>query len=139
MDDYDKLQSQLLDKYLWPNLIKIVMVFGLLFGAGIIFLASGASNKPIKADMEINVPGLVCSSCAIGIKKYFKKYTLQVDDVKFDTKKQLALVDFFQNENGTIYWLKNQEIIKLIENAGYKVTSIKRLTDNRKPNRYNKP
>ena len=72
MDDYDKLQSQLLDKYLWPNLIKIVMVFGLLFGAGIIFLASGASNKPIKADMEVEVLGLVCSSCAIGVKKYLK-------------------------------------------------------------------
>ena len=117
--------------------INIVAVLGLVFGLGLVVLAS--KSKAFEPDMEVKINGLVCSSCAIGIKKYFKKYTLQVDDVKFDTKKQLALVDFFQNENGTIYWLKNQEIIKLVENAGYKVTSLKRLTDNRKPNRYNKP
>ena len=35
-------------------------------------------------------------------------------------------------------WLKNDQIIKLVKDAGYKVTSIKRL-DNLKPNRYNKP
>ena len=61
-----------------------------------------------------------------------------VNEIKFDTAKQLALVDFFQNKNGRIYWLKNEQIIKLVKDAGYKVTSIKRL-DNLKPNRYNKP
>ena len=136
MDDYDKLQSQLLDKYLWPNLIKIIMVFGLLFGAGIIFLASGAPNKPIKPDMEINVPGLVCSSCAIGVKKYLKK-EINVKDVAFDIYKDLVLVDFVERDDRVLY-LKNDKIITLIKKAGYEVSSIKRL-HNKKPNRYNKP
>jgi|TARA_R110000824_G_scaffold107055_3_gene252978 copper chaperone CopZ len=119
--------------------IDTIAVLSLLFGLGLVVIASTSKASTFEPDMEVKINGLVCSSCAIGIKKYFKKYTLQVDDVKFDTKKQLALVDFFKNENGGIYWLKNQEIIKLVENAGYKVKSIKRLTDNRKPNRYNKP
>lgn len=119
--------------------IDTIAVLSLLFGLGLVVIASTSKASTFEPDMEVKINGLVCSSCAIGIKKYFKKYTLQVDDVKFDTKKQLALVDFFKNENGRIYWLKNQEIIKLVENAGYKVKSIKRLTDNRKPNRYNKP
>ena len=116
---------------------KIIILLGFLFGASLVFTAS-ASNV-FNSDMEVKIKGLVCSSCGIGIKRNFKKYPLQVNEVKFNTSKQIALIDFFENENGRIYWLKNQEIIKLVENAGYKVTSIKRLTDDRKPNRYNKP
>ena len=130
MDDYDKLQSQLLDKYLWPNLIKIVMVFGLLFGAGIIFLASGASNKPIKADMEVEVLGLVCSSCAIGVKKYLKK-EFNVKYVAFDIKKQLVFIDVIEKD-GKVLYLKNEHIIKLIKKAGYEVTYIKRISNQKK-------
>ena len=136
MDDYDKLQSELLNKYLWPNLIKIVMVLGLLSGAGIIFLASGAPDKPIDADMEVKVPGLVCPSCAIGIKRNLKR-EVNVKYLAFDITKELVLIDFIEIE-GVIRYLKNDRVIKLVKDAGYEVTSIKRL-DNKKPNRYNKP
>jgi len=96
---------------------------------------SGAAFEP---DMEVKIKGLVCPSCAIGIKRNFLRYTLQVNAVKFNTLKEVALVDFFENENNRIYWLKNEQIIKLVKDAGYEVTYIKRL-DNSKPNRYNKP
>jgi inorganic pyrophosphatase len=69
------------------------------------------------------------------VEKYSK---LSVNEVKFNINKQVALVDFFKNKNGRIYWLKNKEVIKLVKDAGYEVTYIKRL-DNSKPNRYNKP
>ena len=136
MDDYDKLQSQILNKYLWPNLIKLVIIFGLLFGAGLVFLAKGASDNPIDADTEIKVHGLVCPSCALGIKIFFRK-EINVKRIVFDTKKQLVLVDYVERD-GKIFYLKNDKIIALIEKAGYEVESIKRL-DNKKPNRYNKP
>ena len=112
-----------------------VIIF--LFLISIPFVNVFAANK-FEPDMEIKINGLVCASCGIGIKRNFKKYPTHVNEIKFDTAKQLALVDFFQNKNCRIYWLKNEQIIKLVKDAGYKVTSIKRL-DNLKPNRYNKP
>ena len=105
-------------------------------GMGAVFSAYSAPNKPIKADMEINVPGLVCSSCAIGVKKYLKK-EINVKYVAFDIYKNLVLVDFVERNNRVLY-LKNDKIITLIKKAGYEVSSIKRL-HNQKPNRYNKP
>tara|TARA_Y100000296_G_scaffold9866_1_gene11388 strand:- start:571 stop:903 length:333 start_codon:yes stop_codon:yes gene_type:complete len=100
-----------------------------------VLAVSGATFEP---DMEVKIKGLVCPSCAIGIKRNFLKHKPQVNAVKFDTRKQVALVDFFENENKRIYWLKNEQIIKLVKDAGYEVTYIKRL-DNSKPNRYNAP
>ena len=105
-------------------------------GMGGVFSAYSAPNKPIDADMEIMVPGLVCSSCAIGVKKYLKK-EINVKDVAFDIYKDLVLVDFVERDDRVLY-LKNDKIITLIKKAGYEVRSIKRL-DNTKPNRYNKP
>ena len=55
-----------------------------------------------------------------------------------DTKKQLLSLDFKEGKEGTVYYIKNQEVIKIVEKAGYEVNSIKILA-NRKPNRYNKP
>ena len=102
------------------------------------FLLGISTLNAFEPDMEVKINGLVCPSCAIGIKINFKKYHLQVNEVKFNINKQVALVDFFKNKNGRIYWLKNKEVIKLVKDAGYEVTYIKRL-DNSKPNRYNKP
>ena len=105
-------------------------------GMGAVFSAYSAPDKPIDADMEVKVPGLVCPSCAIGIKRNLKR-EVNVKYLAFDVTKQLVLIDFVEIE-GRIHYLKNNKIIKLVKDAGYEVLSIKRL-DNTKPNRYNKP
>ena len=53
-------------------------------------------------------------------------------------RKQVALIDLAESDSGRVYWVKNTKIIKIIKDAGYEVTSIKRLW-NKKPNRYNQP
>ena len=105
-------------------------------GMGVVFSAYSAPDKPIDDDKEVKVPGLVCPSCAIGIKRNLKR-EVNVKYLAFDVTKQLVLIDFVEIE-GRIHYLKNDKIIKLVKDAGYEVSSIKRL-DNIKPNRYNKP
>ena len=134
-EDFDKFEQQL-HIHVYRRLIKLVVVLGMLVGMGLVFMATSAPNKPIDADMEIKVRGLVCPSCAIGIKKYLKK-EINVKYVVFDIYKHLVLVDFVERD-GRVLYSKNDKLITLIEKAGYEVTSIKRL-DNNKPNRYNKP
>ena len=105
-------------------------------GMSVVFSAYSAPDKPIDPDMEVKVKGLVCPSCAIGIKKYLKR-EVNVKYVAFDTVKEVVLIDFVELK-GRIHWLRNDRIILLVKNAGYEVFSIKRL-DNIRPNRYNKP
>ena len=105
-------------------------------GIGAVFVAHSAPMKPIDADMEVNIPGLVCPSCAIGIKNYFKK-EINVKDITFDIKKELALIDFVES-NGIVQFLRNSKVIELVKKAGYEVKSIKRI-EKKTPNRYNKP
>ena len=102
-----------------------------------LLLAAVLSSQAFNHDLEIKINGLVCSSCGIGIKRGFKRQ-FNVNDVKFDVKKQLALVDLKESDAGRVYWLSNQKIIKIVKDAGYEVTSIKRISD-AKPRRYNKP
>ena len=135
MEDFDKFEQQL-HVHVYHRLAKLVAVLGFLVGMGLVFMANSAPDKPIDADMEIKVKGLVCPSCAIGIKKYLKK-EINVKYVAFDIYKHLVLVDFVERDDRVLY-LKNDKIITLIKKAGYEVTSIKRL-DNKTPNRYNKP
>lgn len=99
-----------------------------------LILATALSFQP---DLEIKINGLVCASCGIGIKRGFKK-EINVLDIKFDTKKQVALIDLTESDSGRVYWIKNNKIIQVIKDAGYEVTSIKRFW-NKKPNRYNQP
>jgi len=99
-----------------------------------LILAAALSFQP---DLEIKINGLVCASCGIGIKRGFKK-EINVLDIKFDTKKQIALIDLAESDSGKVYWLRDSEVIKIVKNAGYEVTSIKRFW-NKKPNRYNQP
>ena len=134
-EDFDKFDQQL-HTHVYRRLIKLVVVLALLAGIGLAFVANSAPNKSIDADMEIKVRGLVCPSCAIGIKKYLKK-EINVKYIAFDIYKHLVLVDFVERD-GRVLYSKNDKLITLIEKAGYEVTSIKRL-DNNKPNRYNKP
>ena len=131
MEEFDKLEK-LADKYI----LRFVALIGLILGIVIALSAHAAPDKPIDPDMEVKVKGLVCPSCAIGIKKYLKR-EVNVKYVAFDTVKEVVLIDFVEIE-GRIHYLTNDKIIKLVKDAGYEVSSIKRL-DNIRPNRYNKP
>ena len=102
-----------------------------------LLLAAVLSSQAFNHDLEIKINGLVCSSCGIGIKRGFKR-EFNVNDIKFDVKKQLALVDLKESDSGRVYWLPNKKILKIVKDAGYEVTSIKRISD-AKPRRYNKP
>ena len=82
-------------------------------------------------DIEIKVNGLVCPSCAIGIKIGLTKTNL-IKELKMDSKKQIVLVEYTSIE------IHPSEIKKIVKKAGYEVTSIKWLKD-KKQNRYNKP
>jgi hypothetical protein len=100
-------------------------------------LAAVLSFPAFNHDLEIKINGLVCPSCGIGIKRGFKR-EFNVIDVKFNVKKQLALIDLKESDSGRVYWLSNQKILKIVKSAGYEVTSIKKISD-AKPRRYNKP
>ena len=102
-----------------------------------LLLAAVLSFSAFNHDLEIKINGLVCSSCGIGIKRGFKRDP-NVVDIRFDVRKQLALVDLKESEAGRVYWLSNKKILKIVKDAGYEVTSIKRISD-AKPRRYNKP
>ena len=116
MEDFDKFEEELLQKYVYGRLTKLAALFGFLIGMGFIFMVHPAPDKPIKADMEIKVPGLVCSSCAIGIKKYLKK-EINVKYVAFNINKQLVLIDFIEKDGRVIY-LTNKKLLELINSPG---------------------
>ena len=116
----------------WPNTTPKIRKMVKLIILSVLF-----SSQAFSHDLEIKINGLVCSSCGIGIKRGFKRDP-NVVDIRFDVKKQLALVDLKESDSGRVYWLSNQKILKIVKDAGYEVTSIKRISD-AKPRRYNKP
>ena len=65
--------------------------------------------------ISVHVKGLVCPSCAIGIKRHLMK-TKKVDTIKFDTKKQYTYITILKNMK-----LSDAEIETAIENAGYEL------------------
>ena len=109
-------------KYLITLFLSVVALHGAAF---------------IEPDAEVKVLGLVCPSCAIGLKNSFKRHR-SVKEVKLDTKKGLMFLDFEETKDGKVAWITNPQIIKMVKKSGYDVSSIKRL-HNEKPNRYNKP
>ena len=111
--------------------IRLLAIVSFVLGWILVMSVQGADNF-FQPDMEVKVHGLVCPSCAIGLKNAFKKHP-DVSGLKMDTKKQILLLDF---KNGN--YIKNKEVIKMTEKAGYEVESIK-ILNNKKPNRYNKP
>jgi copper chaperone CopZ len=92
------------------------------------FATSGSVTDP---DIQIKVNGLVCSACAIGIKKGLMKTQL-IKGIKIDIHTQSVFVEYWRTE---IHPTKIKQIIK---KAGYEVHSIKWLKK-KKLNRYNKP
>jgi len=89
-----------------------------------------AKDRPL-FDVEIAVRGLVCPSCAIGLKKIFGENN-KVKSLKMDYKQGNLFLDYWNVE------IHPSKIKKMVKDSGYEVSSIKWLKK-RQPNRYNKP
>lgn len=85
-------------------------------------------DKLITCDVEIIIPGLVCPSCAIGVKKNLAKlFSLSVKDIKFNIKNQsvcLKLSSFFQDNRKDFLKKYEAKIKKSVKDAGYEVKLI---------------
>ena len=133
---FDKFEQDLYI-HLYRRLARLAAVIGFLVGMGLVFIAYSAPNKPIIADVEVKVKGLVCSICGYGLVKVFRKDIVVVDAV-IDIQKNVLLLDFLESEDGVVHYIKNDRIIKMVTDSGYEVEYIKRL-HNKKPSRYNTP
>ena len=107
-----------------PNktLIAVILLF---------FSCALMCARNIDPDVEIRIKGLVCPSCAIGLKNIFKR-NFYVKELKMDTKKGLLFLEYQSIE------IHPSKIKKMVKNSGYEVASIKWLKK-KEPNRYNKP
>ena len=83
-------------------------------------LTQAASAETIKA----SVNGLVCAFCATSIEKTFKAQPA-VENVKVDLDTKLVTIDTKKDQE-----MDDKEITKLITDAGYTVTGIKRGGEN---------
>ena len=124
-EDFDKFEQEV-QIHLYSRLAKLVAVIGFLVGMGLVFIAYSEPNKPIVADVEVKVKGLVCSICGYGLVKLFRK-DIVVINTTVDIKKNLLLLDFFESKDGVVHYIKNDRIIKMVKDSGYEVESIKRL------------
>ena len=107
-----------------PN--KILLAAILLFFSSVLLFA-----RNIDPDVEIRIKGLVCPSCAIGLKNLFKR-SFYVKELKMDTKKGILFLEYKSIE------IHPSKIRKMVKDSGYEVASIKWLKKG-EPNRYNKP
>ena len=117
-EDIDKFE-QAVHTHLYSHLTKLVAVIGFLVGMGLVFIAHSEPNKPIIADVEVTVKGLVCSSCGIGLKNKFKRHFL-VKKLFIDIKTQKVYLDHVSD-----MLIKSDEIKKMVEDSGYEVSLIK--------------
>ena len=92
---------------------------------------SAETKDTFNPDVELKIIGLVCPSCAIGIKNGFLKTKL-IKKLKFDSKRQTCRIEFI------FVQIHPDEMKKIVKDAGYELTSVKYLKD-KKPKRYNKP
>ncbi len=88
----------------------------LLTAAAFTLLASAAHAETIKA----SVNGLVCAFCATGIEKTFKAESA-VETVHVDLESKLVTITTKADQK-----MDDATITKLITDAGYTVTGIKR-------------
>lgn len=108
----------------------IIAIVSLLMGWLLVTSVSGA-DKVIDPDIEVLIPGMVCPSCALGIKIGLNKTKL-VKNLRMKTKEEILLIEYWGPE------IHPTQIRKIVKSAGYEVKSIKWLKK-KEPNRYNKP
>ena len=83
----------------------------------------------IVCDVQIEIPGLVCASCAIGVKKNLSKiFFVPPNKIKFDTKKQSVCISLFEKldstDTSTFLLQYEKKIKKAVKDAGYEVKKI---------------
>ncbi len=88
----------------------------LMLTSAIIIMSGTAYAETIKA----SVNGLVCSFCATGIEKTFKKQS-EVESVHVDLDSKLVTIKTKSEKS-----LDDATVTKLITDAGYSVTGITR-------------
>jgi mercuric ion binding protein len=92
------------------GLMKALMLVSFLF----------LSSQSIASEIHVKVKGMVCSMCAQGIQK---KFTAQkaVESVKVNLDEKFVLIHTKKGEE-----LSDEEVTKIISEAGYNVAEIKR-------------
>lgn len=83
-------------------------------------LAVMIPNLALAETIKATVNGLVCSFCATGIEKTFKKEPA-VESVKVDLDNKLVTINTKADQK-----LDDATITKLVQDAGYTVTNISR-------------
>ena len=106
-EDFDKFEQEI-----YRRLTKFVAVIGFLVGMGLVFIAYSEPNKPIIADVEVKVKGLVCSICGYGLVKLFRK-DIVVVDVVIDIQKNLLLLDFLESDDGVVHYMLQGDSLDL--------------------------
>ena len=96
-----------------------------------LFALSLNAAPNIDPDVEVTIKGLVCSSCAIGLKNAFKKDS-HVKGLKIDINKGILSLEYWGIE------IHPSKIKTMVKKSGYDVSSIKWLKKG-KPQRYNAP
>ena len=86
----------------------------------IMVLAVMIPNLALAETIKATVNGLVCSFCATGIEKTFKKEPA-VESVKVDLDNKLVTINTKADQK-----LDDATITKLVQDAGYTVTNISR-------------
>tara|TARA_B100001123_G_scaffold434703_1_gene561733 strand:- start:887 stop:1174 length:288 start_codon:yes stop_codon:yes gene_type:complete len=81
----------------------------------VLFLALLLLPSTLFGVIEVKVIGLICPSCAIGIKKHLLK-TKKVGKTEFNTGKQTVYIHLLKDKA-----LTDKEIHRAIERAGYEV------------------
>ena len=81
----------------------------------------GLLSLPLGAEtLQIQVNGMVCSFCAQGIDKTFRKEST-VEDVKVNLEKKVVVVKTKDKDS-----LDDAKIKEIITNSGYELKSIQR-------------
>lgn len=104
---------------------KSVLLTAVFFGIGFPFLTvyaveKGAMVKESKKEVNVKVNGMVCSFCTNKLEKSFKEKG-EVDQVHVDLDAKNIHVVFKDSKN-----LTDDEIKKIVTDAGYKVVDLKR-------------
>lgn len=105
---------------------KAVLLTTVFFGMGFPFLTAYAVEKVTatkeagKKEVNVKVNGMVCSFCTNKLEKSFKEKS-EVDQVHVDLDSKNIHVVFKESKD-----LSDEEIKKIVTDAGYKVVDLKR-------------
>lgn len=88
--------------------------------AFLVALSLMISTSALAQDIHITVKGMVCSFCAQGIEKNFKKHK-SLESIKVDLENNFVHLKLKPNQD-----LLDLEIQKTISDAGYSVEKIER-------------